>query len=82
MALPNHPEVAYEFVRTLKDCGFDWVLVHEHTIGDSRDGYAPKRKHLPNRLICRNSRGEEATIIAIIKTQGSDTRLVAQMQPY
>ncbi len=28
------------------------------------------------------SRGEEASIIAIIKTQGSDTKLVAQMQPY
>ena len=37
---------------------------------------------LPHRLVCRNSRGEEASIIAIIKTQGSDTKLVAQMQPY
>ena len=27
MALPNHPDVAYEFVKTLKDCGFWWVLV-------------------------------------------------------
>ena len=82
MALPNHPDVAYEFVKTLKDCGFDWVLVQEHTIEDPEDGSAPKLKHLPHRLICRNSRGEEATIIAIIKTQGSDTKLVAQMQPY
>jgi hypothetical protein len=32
--------------------------------------------------VCRNSRGEEAVIIAILKTQGSDTKLVAQMQPY
>ena len=37
--------------------------------------------HLPHRLVCRNSRGETAEIIAIIKTQGSDTKLVAQMQP-
>ena len=29
-----------------------------------------------------NSAGETASIIAIIKTQGSDTKLVAQMQPY
>ncbi|HYW80719.1 MAG TPA: hypothetical protein VE890_14155, partial [Thermoguttaceae bacterium] len=29
-----------------------------------------------------NSSGEEVSIIAIIKTQGSDTKLVAQMQPY
>jgi hypothetical protein len=33
-------------------------------------------------LKCTNSRGETAQIIAIIKTQGSDTKLVAQMQPY
>src|SRR5207245_3222400 len=32
--------------------------------------------------IARNSRGESTSIIAIIKTQGSDTKLVAQMQPY
>ena len=30
----------------------------------------------------RNSRGETLGIIAIIKTQGSDTKLVGQMQPY
>src|SRR5439155_849830 len=34
------------------------------------------------RLIAKNSRGEEVSIIAIIKTQGSDTKLVAQMQPF
>ncbi len=32
MALPNHPDVAYEFVRTLVDCGYTWVLVQEHTV--------------------------------------------------
>ena len=82
MALPNHPDVAYEFVRTLNDCGFKWVLVQEHTVEIPETGRGPKRKHLPHRLICRNSRGQEASIIAIIKTQGSDTKLVAQMQPY
>ena len=30
MALPNHPDVCYEFVRTLKDAGYRWVLVQEH----------------------------------------------------
>jgi hypothetical protein len=80
MALPNHPDVAYEFVKTLKDCGFRWVLVQEHTIenvGDS--GFDP---HVPHRLVARNSAGDIASIIAIVKTQGSDTKLVAQMQPY
>jgi len=57
------------------------VLVQEHSI-EQPDGRGPERKHLPHRLICRNSEGEEAGIVAIIKTQGSDTKLVAQMQPY
>src|SRR4029453_17570457 len=29
-----------------------------------------------------SSRGQSASIVAIIKTQGSDTKLVAQMQPW
>ncbi len=82
MALPNHPDVAYEFVKTLRDCGFTWVLVQEHTVERPETGTGPERKHFPHLLICRNSRGEEASIVAIIKTQGSDTKLVAQMQPY
>jgi hypothetical protein len=82
MALPNHPDVAYEFVRTLLDCGFQWVLVQEHSVEQPEDGWTPQRKHLPHRLVCRNSTGEEASIVAIIKTQGSDSKLVAQMQPY
>lgn len=81
MALPNHPDVAYEFVRTLTDCGYTWVLVQEHTI-EHPDGRGPERRHLPHRLICTSSRGETASILAVIKTQGSDTKLVAQMQPY
>ncbi len=82
MALPNHPDTAYEFVKTLKDCGFLWVLVQEHTVERPENGHGPERKHLPHRLVCRNSHGDEAAIIAILKTQGSDTKLVAQMQPY
>jgi len=81
MALPNHPDVAYEFVRTLVDCGYQWVLVQEHTVEEPDSGHSPHRPHLPHRLVCSNSRGESASIIAIVKTQGSDTKLVAQMQP-
>lgn len=81
MALPNHPDLAYEFVRTLRDCGYSWLLVQEHTV-EQPSGNGPERKHLPHRLVCRNSRGETAAIVAIIKTQGSDTKLVGQMQPY
>jgi hypothetical protein len=82
MALPNHPDVAYEFVRTLVAAGYEWVLVQEHSVERPETGSGPEIKHLPHRLVCTNSAGESASILAIIKTQGSDTKLVAQMQPY
>jgi Glycosyl hydrolase family 57 len=81
MALPNHPDVAYEFVKTLNDCGYQWLLVQEHTI-ELPDGRPLKRPHLPHRLVCASSRGERAEIVAVVKTQGSDTKLVGQLQPY
>jgi len=81
MALPNHPDVAYEFVRTLNDCGYRWVLVQEHSV-EEPDGGGVRHLHLPNRLVCTSSRGESASIVALVKTQGSDTKLVGQMQPY
>jgi hypothetical protein len=82
MALPNHPDIAYHFVKTLKDAGYRWVLVQEHTIERLEDGHGIQHKHLPHLLVARNSEGDEVSIVAIIKTQGSDTKLVAQMQPY
>ena len=82
MALPNHPEVAYEFVRTLVECGYRWVLVQEHTVEEPDSGAPPRRPHLPHRLVCRNAAGNTVSMVAIIKTQGSDTKLVAQMQPW
>jgi hypothetical protein len=81
MALPNHPDVAYEFVRSLVDCGYEWVLVQEHTV-QRPDGRPLDRPHLPHRLVCAGSGGQTAEIVAIVKTQGSDTKLVGQMQPY
>lgn len=79
MALPNHPDVCFEFVKTLKDCGYQWVLVQEHTVESvGPGGFDP---YLPQRLVARNSQGDSLNITAIIKTQGSDTKLVAQMQP-
>ena len=82
MALPNHPDVAYEFVKTLRDCGYTWVLVQEHSVEQPQNGHGIEQKHLPHRLVCTNAAGETVEIIAVIKTQGSDTKLVAQMQPY
>lgn len=82
MALPNHPDVCYEFVKTLRECGYRWVLVQEHTVERMEDGGPIRCPHLPHRLVAANSRGQTLGIIAIIKTQGSDTKLVGQMQPY
>jgi hypothetical protein len=82
MALPNHPDVFYEFIRTLKDCGYRWVIVQEHTVERVEDGRPLAYRHQPHRLVARNSRGETLSITAIIKTQGSDTKLIGQMQPY
>jgi hypothetical protein len=81
MHLPNHPDAAYEYVKALRECGYKWLLVQEHTV-ETLEGHGLSERHLPHRLICRNSSGEELSIIAVIKTQGSDTKLVAQMQPY
>jgi len=82
MALPNDPDVCYEFVKTLKDCGYRWVLVQEHTVERVEDGGPIAYPHIPHRLVAKNSHGQALTITAIIKTQGSDTKLVGQMQPY
>jgi hypothetical protein len=81
MALPNHPDVAYAFVKTLNDCGFQWLLVQEHTV-ELPDGRPLERPHVPHRLVCTSSRGDRAEIVAMVKTQGSDSKLVGQMQPY
>ena len=83
MHLPNHPDTLYEYVKALKECGYRWLLVQEDSV-ERLDGDRLHHddKYLPNRLVARNSRGESVSITALIKTQGSDTKLVAQMQPY
>jgi hypothetical protein len=82
MALPNHPDTLYALVRALKDCGFRWLLLQEHSV-ENPDGspLTHAQRYLPNRLLARCSTGEEVSITALIKTQGSDTKLVGQMQP-
>jgi hypothetical protein len=83
MHLPNHPDTLYEYIKALKECGYRWLLVQEHSV-ERLDGSGlwQDDKYVPNRLIARNSKGETISITALIKTQGSDTKLVAQMQPY
>jgi len=82
MALPNHPDIFYEFVKTLKESGYRWLLVQEHTVEQIETGWGLENPHRPHKLIARNSMGDELSITAIIKTQGSDTKLIGQMQPY
>ncbi len=81
MHLPNHPDLLYAFISALNDCGYRWLLVQEHTI-ETMDGLGITMPHVPHRLIARNSQGETTEIVVLIKTQGSDTKLVGQMQPY
>jgi len=81
MHLPNHPDAAHEYVRTLLECGYRWLLVQEHTV-ETPEGRGLADRHVPHRLVCKNSEGHEVSILALIKTQGSDTKLVAQMQPF
>ncbi|MEO1183608.1 MAG: glycosyl hydrolase family 57, partial [Cyanobacteria bacterium J06636_27] len=81
MHLPNHPDTLYEYVKALKECGYKWLMVQEHSV-QTLNGEEIKNKHTPHKLVARNSQGESVSITALIKTQGSDTKLVAQMQPY
>jgi hypothetical protein len=82
MALPNHPDTLYALVEALNACGYRWLLVQEHSV-ENPDGtpLRQEQRYLPNRLVARSSSGATASIVALIKTQGSDTKLVGQMQP-
>ncbi|NJO40515.1 MAG: glycosyl hydrolase family 57 [Cyanobacteria bacterium CRU_2_1] len=83
MHLPNHPDTLYEYITALKECGYRWLMVQEHSVENlDGSGLRQEQKYIPNRLVARNSQGETIAITALIKTQGSDTKLVAQMQPY
>ncbi|MCP9825163.1 glycosyl hydrolase family 57 [Synechococcus sp. EJ6-Ellesmere] len=83
MALPNHPDTLHAFVKALRECGYRWLLVQEHSV-ENLDGSPLNhaQNFIPNQLLARSSSGDIATITALIKTQGSDTKLVGQMQPY
>ena len=82
MHLPNHPDSLFALVKALKEAGYRWMLVQEHSV-EQCDGTPldPVQRYLPNQLVARNSCGEEVSITVLIKTQGSDTKLVGQMQP-
>ena len=81
MNLPVHPDVCYEYVKALRECGYEWLMVQQHTV-ENLDGTAITLPHFPHRLAAKNSQGDIQEITVLVKTQGSDTKLVAQMQPY
>jgi len=83
MALPNHPDSLHALVKALRECGYRWLLVQEHSVETLQgESLSHSQRYLPNTLVARSSSGEVATITALIKTQGSDTKLVGQMQPF
>ena len=81
MHLPIHPDVCFAYVRALRECGYRWLMVQEHTV-ENADGTPLRQPRLPHRLVARNSEGETESITVLVKTQGSDTKLVGQMQPF
>ncbi len=82
MHLPNHPDTLFALLHALRDAGYQWLMVQEHSV-EQLDGskLSAQQRYLPNRLVARSSEGDEVSMIALIKTQGSDTKLVGQMQP-
>jgi hypothetical protein len=81
MSLPIHPDACFAYVRALRACGYRWLMVQEHTV-ENLDGTALRQPRLPHRLVARSSEGDTASIPVLVKTQGSDTKLVGQMQPF
>ena len=83
MHLPNQPDVLYQLIKALKECGYRWVMVQEHSV-QNLDGSSlrDEQKYIPNMLKAQGSNGDTISILSLIKTQGSDTKLVGQMQPY
>lgn len=81
MHLPIHPDVCFEYVKALKESGYEWLMAQEHTI-ENLDGGGIRKPDFPHRLVAKNSLGETQEIAIIIKTQGSDNKLIGQMQPY
>jgi len=81
MALPNHPETAYEFVKSSRIAAINGAGAGAYGGATGKrpgtGGQAPAAQAHLQKWSWGGS-----LIIAIIKTQGSDTKLVAQMQPY
>lgn len=81
MRLPSHPDWLFALVQTLQECGYRWLLVPEAFL-ETPQGQSLQHPHLPHQLVVRNRQGETLEITVLVKTQGIDSPLVGQMQPY
>jgi len=54
MHLPIHPDVCYEYIKALNDCGYQWLMVQEHSI-ENVDGSHLQNPHFPHKLVVKNS---------------------------
>lgn len=81
MNLPKQTEKLYAFINTLKNCGYQWMMVHEGTV-QTISGEKIQHPHLPHRLVVQSASGDVADIPILIQSQKADTKLVAQMRPY
>ena len=61
----NHPDTLYQFILALKQCGYRWLLVQEHSVETLAGTALPQeQKCVPNQLMARNSAGESISITA------------------
>ena len=81
MQLPSHPDWLFALVKALQECGYRWLLVPEAVL-ETPQGQSLEHPHLPHRLVVRNRQGETLEITVLVKTQGTESPLVGQMQPY
>ena len=67
-------------IEALLEAGYRWLLVQEHSV-EQRDGTAHTRAEIRAQSAGGSQQRRNELSITMIKTQGSDTKLVGQMQP-
>jgi hypothetical protein len=54
MHLPNHPDTLFELIKALKECGYQWLLVQEHTVENLNGlSLSHEQKYIPNQLVAK-----------------------------
>ena len=48
MHFPNHPDTLYEYIKALKECGYRWLMVQEHSVENpDGSGLSQDQKYIP-----------------------------------